>query len=81
MIPTQGDSLYDPVHHLTDEAWFDMLIRSLESPNVDGIRLPGFPDTPVQQLTNQKDGATTLQKAFHFYQVAREVLVYMGGNT
>jgi SAM-dependent methyltransferase len=59
--------LHTAIRHVTDEQWHDMLRRSVSSPEVDGIRLPGFPPTHVQEGTVNAAGVNAIDEANGFY--------------
>jgi SAM-dependent methyltransferase len=52
---------------LSDEQWLQMLARSIESREVDGIRLPGFPSTELQARSVGATGMQALSGAYDFY--------------
>ena len=51
---------------LDDEAWFEVLVRSINEPIISGVILPGFPKPDVQATIGGSSGRITLQEAFNF---------------
>jgi SAM-dependent methyltransferase len=51
---------------LDDAAWHALLLRSVETREVEGIRFPGFPDAGLQRRFVGSDGATALREAFGY---------------
>lgn len=60
---------------LDDEAWFEVLARSINEPIISGVTLPGFPEPDVQASIGGSSGKHTLQEAFNFWKV---VISYTG---
>jgi SAM-dependent methyltransferase len=52
---------------LSDQAWVEVLIRSMREPIIEGIPFPGFPETQVQERMHGQSGAATLGEARDFY--------------
>jgi len=52
---------------LTDQEWLGLLIRSVDEPVIDGVRMPGFPDAITQRSTVGSVGAQPLQEVFGFF--------------
>ena len=52
---------------LTDQEWLGLLIRSVDEPVIDGVRMPGFPDPITQRSTVGSVGAQPLQEVFGFF--------------
>jgi ubiquinone/menaquinone biosynthesis C-methylase UbiE len=58
-----------PDHFITlnDEAWLDLLIKSISSPSIDNIEFPGFPSPEVQVRYVGSDYEQALKEAFLFF--------------
>lgn len=52
---------------LKDHDWLDLLIKSLDRSNVDGIDMPTFPNSHVQSAYVGSSGKEALEDAFIFY--------------
>ena len=48
---------------VTDEAWLGLLVRSINEPVIDGVRMPRFPDDMLQTNTVGAAGEHTLREA------------------
>jgi len=63
---------------LDDKAWLALMLRSLEGPEVEGVRFPAFPAAEVQRRFVGADGAATLQEAFRFYALLKSRAALLG---
>lgn len=56
-------------HHrkLTNQEWLDVLKRSVQQPEIDGIRFPAFPPDSLQSSTVGSANEHALTEAFVFY--------------
>lgn len=59
------------VSAISDEKWFDMLLKSIESRVVDGIKFPGFPDDSVQSQFVGSSNKNALTEGFQFYKLVK----------
>jgi SAM-dependent methyltransferase len=59
------------VRHLSQEAWRDRLLASVERREQDGLIYPGFPAETVQRQFVGSDGASALNEAYQFYDFVR----------
>jgi len=57
--------------NLSDEEWFDMLLRSLHSRSVDGVTFPAFPAAELQSNFVGSSNESALQEGFKFYQLVK----------
>jgi GT2 family glycosyltransferase/SAM-dependent methyltransferase len=57
---------------LPDQEWLSILIRSVEEPVIDGIRMPSFPDEVTQKTIVGAVGAHTLREAFNFFSTVKK---------
>jgi SAM-dependent methyltransferase len=57
--------------HLDDESWFEVLVRSIDEPIIDGAALPRFPGADFQIGTIGSSGRQALAEACHFWKVVR----------
>jgi SAM-dependent methyltransferase len=52
---------------LSDEAWLDVIVRSIEEREIKGVRFAGFPSADVQTQIIGSSGANALKEAWKFY--------------
>jgi SAM-dependent methyltransferase len=55
----------------SDAAWLDLLISSIHSPVVRGVKLPGFPPEEVQRQFVGSAGEHSLREGFGFFKVVK----------
>ena len=63
---------------LSDEEWFQMLMRSLHSPMVDGIEFPSFPAEELQAQFVGSSNESALREGYTFYTTAKEYARSLG---
>jgi trans-aconitate methyltransferase len=63
---------------LDDQQWLDLLIRSIEEREIDGVRFPGFPDQAVQRGFVGSANEPTLREAFSFYCLVKGYAAELG---
>jgi len=63
--------LPERIRLLDDQQWLDLLIRSIEEREIDGVRFPGFPDQAVQKEFVGSANEATLREAFSFYSLVK----------
>lgn len=68
-----GDA-WEQIHHLSDQEWQRVLIRSVEIPAYRGFPLPGFPDDTLQTLTVGSSNQSALVEGFNFYRAVTRIL-------
>jgi len=56
---------------LDDDAWFEVIVRSIEEPVIRGVTLPGFPPAAFQIGTIGSSGRQALGEAFNFWKIVR----------
>ncbi len=56
-----------------DDEWFKLLLKTLSTPEIEGIRYPTFPDPSVQDLVNGSHGEQNLLGAYLLY---RQIVAY-----
>jgi 2-polyprenyl-3-methyl-5-hydroxy-6-metoxy-1,4-benzoquinol methylase len=71
-------SPFDVFSGLDDTAWLDVLVRSVNEPVIDGVRMPGFPSEETQRNTVGSSGAHALREAFGFFTVVRDEAAALG---
>jgi ubiquinone/menaquinone biosynthesis C-methylase UbiE len=64
--------LPEHIRNLSDEAWLDLLIKSISSQNIDNIEFPGFPPPDLQVQFVGSDYEQTLREAFLFYTFVKQ---------
>jgi SAM-dependent methyltransferase len=52
---------------LSDEAWLNLVVRSIEEAEIEGVRFAGFPSAEIQKQIIGSSGATALNEAWRFY--------------
>ncbi|MEG3973332.1 class I SAM-dependent methyltransferase [Microcoleus sp. herbarium8] len=70
-----NDEILKYASHLSDREWFEVIVKSVDIPFVDGIQLPGFPPEELQRQLVGMSGQQALNEAFNFYS---EVKRYAG---
>lgn len=56
---------------ITDDKWFEMLLKSIHSRVVDGIEFPGFPDKSIQEQFVGSSNEAALSEGFEFYKLVK----------
>ena len=59
------------IEHISDNKWFKMLLKSVNSRTVDGIRFPGFPDDAIQSQFVGSSNEAALREGFVFYSMVK----------
>jgi ubiquinone/menaquinone biosynthesis C-methylase UbiE len=59
--------LPEHIRNLSDEAWLDLLIKSISVQNIENIEFPGFPPPDLQVRFVGSDYEQALREAFVFY--------------
>ena len=62
---------HSAVAHFSDEAWLDVLLRSVGTQLVAGVPLPGFPPEQLQRDFVGSAGEHTLLEAYAFYRAVK----------
>jgi len=57
---------------LSDKQWFRLLIKSLTTPDVEGILFPGFPSVETQTTYVGSANEEALREAFTFYKFVKQ---------
>ncbi len=60
-------SLFQYAAKLSDKEWFEILVKSIQTPVIDGIQMPGFPPDEIQKNFVGLSGEGALKEAFNFY--------------
>lgn len=63
---------------LSDEEWFDLLLRSVNSRHVDGIEFPTFPAPELQSNFVGSSDESALQEGFKFYKLVKKFANSLG---
>jgi hypothetical protein len=66
------------IRSLDDQQWLDLLIRSIDEPNIDGIRFPGFPAQVIQSSFVGSANEATLRESFNFYCLVKSYCAALG---
>lgn len=61
-----------------DQAWLDLLIRSVNEPIINGIGMPRFPHASVQESFIGSSDAHALQEGFNFYNYVKGYATALG---
>jgi ubiquinone/menaquinone biosynthesis C-methylase UbiE len=77
-MSTDISRLPEAIKRLDDEAWLDLLVKSISDRNIDGIQFPGFPPPEVQIRFVGGSYQQTLQEAFLFYSYVKSQAVVLG---
>jgi hypothetical protein len=73
-----NNQLPERIRSLDDQQWLDLLIRSIEEREIDGVRFPGFPDQAVQTGFVGSANEPTLREAFSFYCLVKDYATALG---
>lgn len=57
---------------LSDDEWLQVLVRSVSAPEVDGVRMPGFPDEQLQRNTVGSAGEQALREGLVFVSAVKK---------
>ncbi|GBQ66072.1 hypothetical protein AA103196_1285 [Ameyamaea chiangmaiensis NBRC 103196] len=68
-----ADAVFDRFGSCSDEDWLNVLVSSLRVPEINGARMPDFPDESLQQEIHGHSGEVSLHEAHTFY---REIKAY-----
>jgi hypothetical protein len=66
-----NNQLPEHIRSLDDQQWLDLLIRSIQEREIDGVLFPGFPDETVQRNFVGSANEPTLREAFNFYRLVK----------
>jgi SAM-dependent methyltransferase len=69
-LRSPGDP-FERFSDVSDQAWLELLIQSVDSPVVDGVPMPRFPADDVQRSTVGSSGAHALREGFQFFSVVK----------
>lgn len=61
-----------------DHAYFNLLLKSLKEPLIDGVIMPGFPSPAIQQKFVGSVGEDALREGYWFYRVIRAYCQQLG---
>jgi SAM-dependent methyltransferase len=64
--------------HLTDREWLEVILKTVEHPIVDDMRLPGFPPDEIQRMIVGSSNEHTLREAFNFYSEIKQYAAQLG---
>lgn len=70
--------LSEKIRSLDDQAWLNLLIRSISTPYIDGIEFPGFPSDEMQTEFVGSANEKALREAFNFYLLFKEYAQRLG---
>ena len=71
----ESDAVFKKFRWTTDADWMPILARSVKEGEIDGIRMPTFPDEETQTLMHGDANEQSLRGAFNFY---GEIKAYAG---
>lgn len=66
------------IENLTDEEWLELLVDSIEHPEMHGIRMPNFPTEALQKRIHGHSMQHSLQEAWRFFKVVKKYSNHMG---
>jgi len=78
LLSTPADEPSDRFAGLPDQAWLEILIRSLTDPVIDGVPMPRFPDDVLQTNTVGHAGAQPLREAALFFAAVDRYMKRLG---
>lgn len=73
-MKTNEWALPDNVRSLPDEMWLELLLRSTNKQDIEGIRFPGFPPPEVQARFVGSSYEHALKEAFQFYKYVKAIM-------
>ncbi|MBW8892417.1 MAG: class I SAM-dependent methyltransferase [Burkholderiales bacterium] len=76
--PSSIDAIRKAFGGVSDEAWLEILVRSLDEPIIDGVVMPSFPPSETQVALQGSSGRAALEHAFRFYQEAKAYAAFCG---
>ncbi|MCC3571021.1 MAG: class I SAM-dependent methyltransferase [Microcoleus sp. PH2017_40_RAT_O_B] len=71
-------SLFQYAHKLSDREWFEVLVKSIDNPVINGIEMPTFPPDEMQKNYVGSSGESALKEAFKFYSEVKHYAVNLG---
>lgn len=71
-------SLFQYATKLSDKEWFEILVKSIQNPVIDGIEMPGFPPDEFQKNSVGSSGENNLKEAFKFYSEVKSYAAKLG---
>ena len=74
----QNDSILKYASDLSDQEWFEAIVKSVDNPFVDGIGLPGFPPDEIQRNSVGSSGKLALGEGFNFYSEIKRYAATLG---
>jgi ubiquinone/menaquinone biosynthesis C-methylase UbiE len=63
---------------LSDNEWKQVLLRSVNEPVINGVKMPGFPDASTQVLFTSRKFEDSLNEAFTFYKLTKDACAKQG---
>jgi ubiquinone/menaquinone biosynthesis C-methylase UbiE len=63
--------MYEIFETLSDEAWLELLKRSIAEQTIEGVQFPGFPDEATQVLFTSTKWEAALDEAYLFYKIVK----------
>jgi ubiquinone/menaquinone biosynthesis C-methylase UbiE len=64
--------MYEKFNCISDDAWLDILKRSISEQMIDGVLFPGFPDEATQVLFTSRKWEAALDEAYQFYKIVKK---------
>jgi 2-polyprenyl-3-methyl-5-hydroxy-6-metoxy-1,4-benzoquinol methylase len=77
-ITDKNDLILKYAAHLSDQEWFEVIVKSVEHPFIDGIELPGFPPDEIQRNSVGSSGKLALSEGFNFYSEIKQYAAKLG---
>ncbi|NVN43660.1 class I SAM-dependent methyltransferase [Asaia siamensis] len=74
----EASDLYEKFRHCSDEAWLHILVASLQLPEIEGVRMPAFPDPSFQSEIHGHSGEVSLHEASMFFREIKAYCRYVG---
>lgn len=66
-LDSSANIFRDRYAHLSAQQWCEVIVRSIESPMIDGLEFPRFPDQQVQEQIHGNHGAPAVRDAGQIY--------------
>ena len=75
---SKSDGFLKKFGGVSDKKWLELMKRSVDDRNIDGIQFPGFPEETVQSHYVGSHGKVTLNEAFNFYTCIKDYCRALG---
>ena len=71
---------FEAFAELSDDAWIQTLVDSVQQPVINGVQFPSFPDPTLQAMIVGSSNETALREAGNFYKHVKKYVASSGGK-